>query len=221
MHRNSNMINAGVPVALVRTTKPVCTVSILKPGIRHTGARRKCPHSRYYAAPPGSSPCAGLLSLALPLCGSPLSASITCAGSSTTSIPATRIDAVTISEKKACYHHVIILTRCQHNGQKPEALHHLAEQARRIHTPETENVTLEAEKIAHEQRIRKLEEALLPARNWRSGRKSERLPASHKAQADEDAIAMRPADQMPFPCIYRKRSARFRPDTGHHSQMRR
>lgn len=45
------------------------------------------------------------------------------------------------------------------------------------------------QKTAYEQRIRELEEALKLAHQWRFGRKSERLPASQKPLADEDAAS--------------------------------
>ena len=51
------------------------------------------------------------------------------------------------------------------------------------------NAAMQAEKTAYEQRIRELEEALKLARQWRFGRKSERLPASQKPLADEDAAS--------------------------------
>lgn len=64
-----------------------------------------------------------------------------------------------------------------------DTLHH------RLHALETENTALQSEKVAREQRIRELEEALKLARQWRFGRKSERLPASQKSLAAEDAAA--------------------------------
>ncbi|MEN1424234.1 transposase, partial [Pseudomonas aeruginosa] len=48
---------------------------------------------------------------------------------------------------------------------------------------------MQAEKTPYEQRIRELEEALKLAHQWRFGRKSERLPASQKPLADEDAAS--------------------------------
>ncbi len=51
------------------------------------------------------------------------------------------------------------------------------------------NAAMQAEKTAYEQRIRELEEALKLAHQWRFGRKSERLPASQKPLADEDAAS--------------------------------
>ncbi len=89
--------------------------------------------------------------------------------------------------------------------QNPDELRRLAtalltaqacEYEQRLHNLNTVNTTLEqrihdlnaamqAEKTAYEQRIRELEEA----RQWRFGRKSERLPASQKPLADEDAAS--------------------------------
>ena len=51
------------------------------------------------------------------------------------------------------------------------------------------NAAMQAEKTAYEQRIRELEEALKLDHQWRFGRKSERLPASQKPLADEDAAS--------------------------------
>lgn len=51
------------------------------------------------------------------------------------------------------------------------------------------SAAMQAEKTAYEQRIRELEEALKLARQWRFGRKSERLPAGQKPLADEDAAS--------------------------------
>ncbi|WJS39636.1 IS66 family transposase (plasmid) [Escherichia coli] len=96
-----------------------------------------------------------------------------------------------------------------HTIQNPDELRRLATelltaQARkyeqRLHNLNTVNSTLEqrihdlhaamqAEKTAYEQRIRELEEALKLAQQWRFGRKSERLPASQKPLADEDAAS--------------------------------
>ncbi|EFC4873849.1 IS66 family transposase, partial [Escherichia coli] len=93
--------------------------------------------------------------------------------------------------------------------QNPDELRRLAtalltaqacEYEQRLHNLNTVNTTLEqrihdlnaamqAEKTAYEQRIRELEEALKLARQWRFGRKSERLPASQKPLADEDAAS--------------------------------
>ncbi|HHL9234031.1 TPA: IS66 family transposase [Escherichia coli] len=83
----------------------------------------------------------------------------------------------------------------------------LDKQTQRIHTLENDNAAIQAEKTAleqhirgqevmmlaattaYEQRIRELEEALKLAQQWRFGRKSERLPASQKTLADEDAAS--------------------------------
>lgn len=75
-----------------------------------------------------------------------------------------------------------------------DTLHH------RLLALEAENTALQSEKTArdqhigelkaaYEQRIRELEAALTLARQWRFGRKSERLPASQKPLAAEDAAA--------------------------------
>lgn len=75
-----------------------------------------------------------------------------------------------------------------------DTLHH------RLHSLEAENTALQSEKTTreqhigvlkaeYEQRIRELEEALKLARQWRFGRKSERLSASLKPLATEDAAA--------------------------------
>lgn len=96
-----------------------------------------------------------------------------------------------------------------HTIQNPDELRRLAtelltaqarEYEQRLHNLNTVNATLEqrihdrhaamqAEKTAYEQRIRELEEALKLAQQWRFGRKSERLPASQKPLADEDAAS--------------------------------
>lgn len=96
--------------------------------------------------------------------------------------------------------------------QNPDELRRLAQdlldkQTQRIHTLENDNAAIQAEKTAleqhirgqeamllavttaYEQRIRELEEALKLAQQWRFGRKSERLPASQKPLADEDAAS--------------------------------
>ncbi len=78
-----------------------------------------------------------------------------------------------------------------------DTLHH------RLRSLETENTLLQAEKTANEQRICELEEALKLARQWRFGRKSERLPVGQKVLADEDAatdeadISRQLADLLP------------------------
>ena len=96
--------------------------------------------------------------------------------------------------------------------QNPDELRRLAQdlldkQTQSIHTLENDNAAIQAEKTAleqhirgqevmmlaattaYEQRIRELEEALKLAQQWRFGRKSERLPASQKPLADEDAAS--------------------------------
>ncbi len=79
--------------------------------------------------------------------------------------------------------------------QNPDELRRLAqdlltEQAhgyeKRLHSL---NAAIQAEKLTLEQHIRELEEALKLAQQWRFGRKSERLPASQKPLADEDAAS--------------------------------
>lgn len=83
----------------------------------------------------------------------------------------------------------------------------LDKQTQRIHTLENDNAAIQAEKTAleqhirgqevmmlaattaYKQRIRELEEAMKLAQQWRFGRKSERLPASQKTLADEDAAS--------------------------------
>ncbi|WP_249540067.1 IS66 family transposase, partial [Escherichia coli] len=64
-----------------------------------------------------------------------------------------------------------------HTPQNPDELRCLA----------TERLTAQARE--YEQRIRELEDALKLAQQWRFGRKSERLPASQKPLADEDATS--------------------------------
>lgn len=121
----------------------------------------------------------------------------------------------TIRIRSACYqdvpvlicHHGSVKTDILNTTQNPDELRRLAQahgyekrlqslnaamQAEKS-TPEQpirgQEAMMLAEKAAPEQRIREPEEALKLAQPWRFGRKSERLPASQKPLADEDAAS--------------------------------
>ena len=92
-------------------------------------------------------------------------------------------------------HHGCMTDDILNSTQNPDELRRMAtalltaqacEYEQRLHDL---NAAMQAEKTVYEQRIRELEEALKLAHQWRFGRKSERLPASQKTLADEDAAS--------------------------------